>query len=92
MKIIIILYCYRKYLFGALPNDTVFNIKQNIQKRFGINKFMQKLELNTIELENRRKIYDYVIKDGDYINVKLIINRSFIQKNIYEYNNLYSFE
>ncbi len=45
------------------PSDTIYNVKQNIQKNESIPPDQQRLKLDDIELEDDRTLSDYNIKD-----------------------------
>ena len=55
-----------------------------------MNKFMQKLIYNSIELQNNNIINDYYIRENSTIYLQLIINDKFYQKNLSEYYLIYS--
>ena len=70
IQIIVQLFNNNNFLFYINPYDTVFSLKEQIQKKIGINKYMHKLLFCKKEMMNNDLLLKYKL---DYNNIIKIV-------------------
>ena len=67
------------------PSDTILQLKNSINKKFGFPIHLQKLLFNGNQLSDNKKISDYEIKNNDNIQLELkLLEVNFFKDGIYE--------
>lgn len=74
-----------EFIMEVDPNDTIYELKQLIQRKYncGLHYDMQRLVLDEVEMDNRQKFSFYEYKPDQI--VKLLMTNSFYQlRNVFE--------
>ena len=69
IQIIVKLFKHNTFLFYINPYDTVFSLKQQIQKKIGINKYMHKLIFHKKEMLNNELLITYKLGFNSVVSI-----------------------
>lgn len=72
LQIIVKLFKYHTFLFYINPYDTVFSLKEKIQKKIGLNKYMHKLFFYKKELMNNDLLIKYNLDYNNIIDIVVL--------------------
>ena len=71
MLITVVLFNYHKFVFDIQLGETVLDLKERIQKRIGLNKYMHKLIYNSNELMDN-DILKYKLSNKSIIEIVIL--------------------
>jgi len=76
IQIIVKLFEHNTFLFYINPYDTVFSLKEQIQKRIGLNKYMHKLIFRKKEMMDNNLLMNYNIDYNNIIRIIVLTKRT----------------
>jgi len=76
---------FSNFIDDNFPSDTILQLKNSINKKYGFPIHLQKLLFNGTQLSDNKKISDYEIKNNDNIQLDLkLLEVNFFKDGIYE--------
>jgi len=76
---------FLNFIDDNFPSDTILQLKNSINKKYGFPIHLQKLLFNGTQLSDNKKISDYEIKNNDNIQLDLkLLEVNFFKDGIYE--------
>jgi hypothetical protein len=77
IQIIVKLFKYHRFLFYINPYDTVFSLKEQIQKKIGVNKYMHKLLFHKKEMMNNDILMNYKLDYNNVIDIVVLTKSTY---------------
>jgi hypothetical protein len=77
IQIIVKLFSNNIFLFYINPYDTVFSLKEQIQKKIGLNKYMHKLVFHKKEMMNNDILMKYKLDYNNVINIVVLTKKTY---------------
>ena len=78
MQIIVRLFEHNTFLFYINPYDTVFSLKEKIEKKIGLNKYMHKLMFRKKEMMNNELLLKYNLNYNNVISIVVLTKRTYL--------------
>lgn len=77
IQIIVRLFEHNTFLFYINPYDTVFSLKEQIQKKIGINKYMHKLMFRKKEMIDNDLLLKYNLNYNNVVTIIVLTKRTY---------------